>query len=100
MKAAIGMMSTKILKYLHGAHVVSVVANDPRQLDFPYLIQLLHGEGARPAPILVPVAIAKSYVERQRVNPTSASLTMTALPEVVELLPDEAGERRADHRSG
>ncbi len=68
------------MSYLHGVHLVSVVANDPGQLDLPDLVQLLHGEAAGPAAVLVPESVAE--------------------PEVVELLADQTGEGGADHGAG
>ena len=66
----------------HGVHLdvvdfVGAVAEDPRQLGLPDLGQLLQGETAGPAAVLVPEPVAQ--------------------PEVVELLADDAGEGWAHH---
>ncbi len=65
---------------LHCLDVVGVVAQDPRQLDLPDLVQLLQGEAAGPASVLVPEAIA--------------------VAEGAELLADDAGKCRAHHGAG
>ncbi len=65
--------------HLNAVHLVSVITNKSRQLDLANLGKLLQGEAARPAAVLVPVAIAE--------------------PQVVELLGHQAAEGGADHRA-
>ena len=43
---------------LGAVQVVAVVADDARQFDFADLVQLFRTEGARPAAVLVPEAVA------------------------------------------
>ena len=62
---------------LDGVNVVAVITKHARHFDFADFAQLLNGEAAGPASVLVPKAIAGS--------------------EVGELLADDAGEGRSDH---
>ena len=51
--------------HLHSVHLVSIVTYQPGELDLPDLVELLNGEGRRPAAVLVPETIAepeKSFV--------------------------------------
>ena len=50
----LGNRSTLLAAYLNVLDLVGVVAEDAGQLHPPDLVQLLQGEGARPAAVLVP----------------------------------------------
>ena len=45
--------------HLHSVHLVSIVTYQPGELDLPDLVELLNGEGRRPAAVLVPETIAE-----------------------------------------
>ena len=65
---------------LDALHLVGVITDDPRQLDLPDLRQLLEGEAAGPAAVLVPESVTE--------------------PQGAELLGHQAAEGWADHRAG
>ena len=64
---------------LDAVHLISVITNDPGELDLPDFGQLLKGETAGPASILIPESISK--------------------PKVMELTGHEAAKGWADHGS-
>ena len=65
---------------LDAVHLISVITNDPGELDLPDFGQLLKGETAWPASILIPESISK--------------------PEVMELAGHDASKGWANHGSG